>query len=292
MTGLLRVLAFAATLAIAFAVAAALGRAVGPLGREAARDEEHAADEGAATAKSSTHGHAAGDRAETAGPPGLAVAAGGLRVVPLGLPSRAGRPQQLSFSIVRDDGTTLAAYDVEHERRMHVIVVRRDLTGFQHLHPTRGADGMWTVTTRPLQPGAHRVFADFSTGGRKTVLGFDVAVPGRFEPQPLPAPQARTGVEGYEVFLDAHRVAAGEEASVSFAVLRGGREVAVDPYLGARGHLVVLREADLAYLHTHPEADALEFETTFPSAGRYRAFLQFSHGGRVHTAAFTVEVPG
>ena len=37
--------------------------------------------------------------------------------------------------------------------------------------------------------------------------------------------------------------------------------------------------------------DVLRFETTFPSAGRYRAFLQFSAGGRVRTAEFTLEVP-
>ena len=28
----------------------------------------------------------------------------------------------------------------------------------------------------------------------------------------------------------------------------------------------------------------------FPSAGRYRLYLQFKHDGRVHTAAFTQEV--
>lgn len=59
-------------------------------------------------------------------------------------------------------------------------------------------------------------------------------------------------------------------------------------HLGARGHLVILREGDLAYLHA--DADALEFETTFPTPGRYRAFLQFVGGGAIRTAAFTLEV--
>ncbi len=30
--------------------------------------------------------------------------------------------------------------------------------------------------------------------------------------------------------------------------------------------------------------------TTFPGAGRYRAYLQFAAGGAVHTAEFTLEV--
>ena len=40
-------------------------------------------------------------------------------------------------------------YDVEHEKQLHLIVVRRDLTGFQHVHPTLAADGTWTVAARP-----------------------------------------------------------------------------------------------------------------------------------------------
>jgi hypothetical protein len=82
--------------------------------------------------------------------------------------------------------------------------------------------------------------------------------------------------------------------SVRFTVSRGGREVNdLQPYLGARGHLVALREGDLAYLHVHPQdgrGSTIAFATHYPSAGRYRLFLQFKHEGRVHTAAFTREV--
>jgi len=64
----------------------------------------------------------------------------------------------------------------------------------------------------------------------------------------------------------------------------------VEPYLGASGHLVALREGDLAFLHVHPEADRLAFDAQFPSPGRYRLFLQIKTGGVVRTAAFTHEV--
>ena len=74
-----------------------------------------------------------------------------------------------------------------------------------------------------------------------------------------------------------------------FAISRGGRTIRTQPYLGARGHLVALREGDLAFLHVHP-AEGLGFMATFPSAGRYRLFLQFKHDGRVQTVAFTQEV--
>ena len=61
-------------------------------------------------------------------------------------------------------------------------------------------------------------------------------------------------------------------------------------YLGAKGHLVALRKGDLAFLHVHPDEDRLRFMATFPTAGRYRLFLQFQVDGRMHTAAFTQEV--
>jgi hypothetical protein len=89
---------------------------------------------------------------------------------------------------------------------------------------------------------------------------------------------------------------AGGEASLVFDVSRNGRAVRdLEPYLGALGHLVALREGDLAFLHVHPGTEEgsgprIAFRAAFPSQGRYRLFLQFAHEGRVQTAAFTVEV--
>jgi hypothetical protein len=83
---------------------------------------------------------------------------------------------------------------------------------------------------------------------------------------------------------------AGAESRLVFDVTRDGRPVAVEQYLGAKGHLVALRHGDLAFLHVHPDESSLRFMAQFPTAGRYRLFLQFKSEGRVHTAAFTQEV--
>ena len=68
----------------------------------------------------------------------------------------------------------------------------------------------------------------------------------------------------------------------------------MEPYLGADGHLVALREGDLAFLHAHPEESdepgVIRFEASLPSPGRYRLFLQFKHRGEVRTVAHTLEV--
>jgi hypothetical protein len=221
------------------------------------------------------------------------------RITPTSFRTVAGTARTLSFQVLDRDGSPIRArYEVEAERRLHLIVVRRDLTGYQHLHPTMAGDGTWSVPLRLSDPGAYRVFADFQLSCQKHVLAADVLVPGDFQPVHLPKPSPSASSDGYDLRLESPALHAGQEAQLRFLVSRHGRPVKViQPYLGARGHLVALRQGDLAYLHVHPEhhddgdlVNAIPFAADFPSAGAYRMFLQFKIDGVVHTAAYTVEV--
>jgi hypothetical protein len=233
---------------------------------------------------------------------GLAVATDGARLV-LDTPQMLrGRTQQLRFRIVDDSGRAIRDFDIRAHRReapgsdtkrMHVIVVRRDLTGFQHVHPTMAADGTWSVPLRIADAGSYRVFADFSRGDEPQTLATDLRVDGAADLQPLPAPApVATSQDGYDVRLAEGAAHAGEESHLRFSITKDGRPVAVEPYLGAGGHLVALREGDLAFLHVHPTGDehSTAFDATFPTTGAYRLFLQFQVGGVVQTVAFTQEV--
>jgi hypothetical protein len=172
---------------------------------------------------------------------------------------------------------------------MHFIVVRRDFSGFLHQHPTMAADGTWSTTLTLAEPGVYRAYADFVVDGEKRTLGTDLFVPGDFAPVPLPGASVTADAgDGYTVELDGAAVA-GEESTLEFTIRRDGKVLTRIPeYLGARGHLVALRDGDLAYLHVHADEDRLEFKADFPTAGAYRLFLQFRHDGAVRTAAFTV----
>ena len=210
-------------------------------------------------------------------------------------PSRAaGRPQQYAFRIERGPQQTVRDFQVEHTKRMHLIVVRNDLTGFQHLHPTMADDGTWRGSIRLHKGGEYRMFADFKHAGKRRTLAADVPVDGEFKRVRLPAPNpvARTD-GGLDVALYHHGAGAGAPAHVQFEVAEQGRLVTAElqPYLGAMGHLVAIRKNDLKYLHTHPDGTAPAFHVQYPTAGNYRVFVQFRHRGRVHTAAFTVTVP-
>ena len=272
MTTPAKLAAFAAVLAVVFGAAALAGGAVGRI-------------HDPATASAEADMNMAADPIR-----GLAVSENGLTLDLARRSARQGATTRLDFRILGEDGRPVRTFDLEHTKRMHLIVVRRDLTGFQHLHPTMHSDGTWTTPLTLPQAGTYRVFADFSVDDTPTTLADDLDVDGDVRSHALPAPAKAAATDGFRVGLTDSTVRAGEESELTFTVSRNGRPVPLQDYLGAKGHLVALREGDLAFLHVHPDASSLRFEASFPNAGTYRLFLQFQVAGRVHTAAFTLEV--
>lgn len=278
---------FVLGLAALFAASVAVGAAVDPAETESNQMEE----------TMDTHGGHGTTATLTQEPAGLGISADGytLRLGSTQMPP--GEERELRFSIESADGEPVTEFDELHERRMHLIVVRRDGAEFRHLHPEMDANGTWSVPVAFREAGVYRVFADFSVDGEQETLAADLFVPGEFEPRPFPPPQPLDEADGYEVELVAGEPVAGEATALEFAVGEDGRPVeGLQPYLGADGHLVALREGDLAFLHVHPEEEhgapnEIVFEANFPTAGRYRLYLQFRHDGVVRTAEFTVVVP-
>ena len=283
MSTVARLAAFVVLLLAVFGAAALAGGATDPgagaTSRPATTSAEHGDDGGQGVPKAASSPGAL---------PGLAVAQDGFRLELSGpAPERSSR-QPLRFRILDSAGRPVRSFEEAHEKRMHLIVVRRDLRRFQHLHPTMAPDGTWSIDADLARAGTYRVFADFTIAGEQRTLGADLQVPGAFEAGALPpvSDVARTPTG-----LDVQLRRSGE--SIAFDVLRDGRVVndELEDYLGAKGHLVTLRAADLAYLHSHPDGDRLAFAVAFPSAGAYRLWVQFQLDGVVHTAAFTQEVP-
>lgn len=280
-------------LAAVFGAAYGVGQLVGPVTSSAGTghgsDTGHAASDHSVT----TDAHATGGAHL---PDGLLTSQDGYTLTPV--PSS---PEEFAFRITGPDGSTVTAFDIEHEQRMHLIVVRRDLSGFRHVHPQMDPDGVWRTPSPFEEPGVYRVFADFHpTGGAPLTLGTDVSIAGMYYPQPLPPPAPTSTVDGYTVTLDG-ALEPGHSGTLTLSVTRDGVPVTdLEPYLGAYGHLVALRAGDLAYLHVHPEGAVgdgqtnpgpdLRFTIEVPTAGTYRLYLDFQHAGVVRTAEFTLMV--
>src|SRR5918998_1590657 len=210
-------------------------------------------------------------------PGGLSVSAGGYTLKAKPTVFEVGREEAFGVRIVDRAGREVRDLDEQHEQLMHLIVVRRDLTHYQHLHPSLNEAGSWSVSLTLPRPGVYRAFVDFSVNGEPLTLGVELTAPGDLRVEPLPSPTNAVRIEGdYDVVLDAETPTADTGSLLRFRITRGGREVEdLEPYLGALGHLVALREGDVAYLHVHPTGGAgaqIEFHTEFPSQGRYRLF--------------------
>lgn len=300
----LKIVLYLAGLVAMFVVAAGIGRVTEPF--FAPGTQGHLAMAGPTEEHTATSTPMP-ERPRHAGPPGktahepVSAVPDGLQVAQDGYALRitsavspvVRQPSRVSFQISGPDGQPLTAYTPIHDRRLHLIVVRRDLMYYQHAHPLLGPDGTWSAVLTFARAGTYRVFADFQPRGRERplTLGADLIVPGNQLPRALPAESRVTGVSGYTIAL-AGSLRPGRPGRLAFTVTRNGRPVGdLEPYLGAYGHLVVLRAGDLAYLHAHPEPGrALAFDTRVPTAGTYRLFLGFKHQGVVRTAEFTVDV--
>lgn len=280
-----KIAGFAAALAVVFACALGLGAVLGPDGLPAAAGH---------TAAAACHAPAADQP-----PAGLAVTQDGYTLELAEAVTAAGVGQPLRFRITDASGAAVTNYVDSHEKPLHLIVVRRDLAHYQHVHPVLDDTGTWSVPLDLRDGGDYRVFADFvPAGGDAMTLGADLHVAGNYQPRPLPAAATTTTVDGYTVTLHGAPVP-GEPSELTLSVSRDGRPVTdLQPYLGAYGHLVALRAADLAYLHVHPMGEAddpatpagpdIGFHTTLASAGEYRLFLDFKHADVVRTAEFTL----
>ncbi|MFB7843970.1 heavy-metal-associated domain-containing protein [Microbacterium sp. NPDC056052] len=305
---------YGAGLAAAFAVAFGAAGLVAP--REAAAQgaqHEHSTQQeeksmnghdahGAAVQEDADHGaHAT---AETTA--GVSLAAGGYTLAPVSAPVAVGEQGQLSFRILDGSGAPVTAYRPQHEKDLHLIVVRSDGAQFRHVHPTLDAGtgtGTWSIPWTWSAAGSYRVFADFAADGADPVtLTRTVDVAGSFAPV-VPASSTRTSVDGLDVGI-AGDLVAGSSSELTVTVRRDGVPVTtLQPYLGAFGHLVALREGDLAYLHVHPEGAApagpdaasgpdVRFGAHVPTAGRYLLYFDFQTDGTVHTASFVLDAEG
>jgi hypothetical protein len=173
---------------------------------------------------------------------------------------------------------------------MTLVVVRRDMSGYQHLYPVMDHEGTWTVPLDLEEPGSYRAFAEFVPGTAKTpvTLGVDLDAPGFFEPGPISKESTVADVDGYRVIRTGALVA-GTVSRLWIHVMRDNLPVTdLDP--GTR--LVIFREGDLAYLNVRPvdgprQDTATDFDVEVPTAGYYRMFLEFQHHGQLRTVQFT-----
>lgn len=210
---------------------------------------------------------------------------------------------ELSFTLYGEDGHNFGPNDLKtmHEKKLHLLFVRDDMNGFQHLHPEY-VNGSWTVKTNVPEQGKYQMYVDIAPIEEEpSVLRVPLTIGGDTRNAQAPTQNSDLSAQdgGYKVQLSiAQPVKTKETKQWTFAVTQNGRPVTtLQPYLGAYGHVVELRHNDPDdFFHVHPVTEnqptdgKVVFEGSFPVKGRYTLYAQFNINGSVKTFPITVDV--
>jgi hypothetical protein len=215
------------------------------------------------------------------------------------------QPVSLVIDIQDDAGKAINKFDSFQEKLMHLIVVRDDLQSFTHLHPDYKGNGRFNVSSSFPSPGSYTLISDYKPSGQKeTVSLMNLTIPGSV---PLPK-----NLEKYEkskvssntkvnLNFSQENIKAGQEVTLKFDLKEASNNQPIkdlQPYLGEKGHLVVIKSSSpLAvsdYIHAHALKDTpdgqVHFITSFPQTGTYKLWVQFNRNGKINTADFWVNV--
>lgn len=228
----------------------------------------------------------------------------------------AGKAAKLSFTpSIKGNESEMVPLDIQHDKKLHLIVVSKDLSYFDHIHPEFQASGSYDINVLPKgtnytngrfhnetkfeQGGDYVLFADYVPSGANHQLErIELNVSGTpYKAQKYTASKTVSMTDGYEVTLEPEGGKFFSEGTshISGIIKKDGKEVPADSfenYLAAKAHVVVISEDTQNYLHVHPEVvnGRLDLHTTFGKPGIFRGWLQFQTNGTVHTADFVIKV--
>jgi hypothetical protein len=215
---------------------------------------------------------------------------------------QSGIDELIKIQIQDHHGNLIESFEVDHEKQMHLIVVSKDLSYFNHIHPEYLGSGLFQVTTNFPSGGKYELIADFILGGSNAqTVSHWITVSGDVPlAQPLvPDEKLIKVVDGKEITLTFDKLQSEHEVTLNFVIQDAVTKQPIsnlEPYLGATGHVVALSADAETYLHIHPvdeksKGPQATFMTKFPAGGVYKLWGQFQHQGRLFTVPFTIQVP-
>jgi uncharacterized lipoprotein YehR (DUF1307 family) len=214
----------------------------------------------------------------------------------------AGKEIGLNIQIQNNGNKPIENFDISHEKKLHLIVVSKDFSYFNHIHPVYNGKGSFDIRTQFPSGGEYKLFADFiPTGGSAMTKSEWVKIEGEKAKQEIIEPDSNMtkSVGGKEVTLSFDKFQAGEEVILNFMIKDDKTKEPInnlEQYLGAVGHVVILDEDAEQYLHVHPMEEKAtgpdaKFATIFPQSGFYKIWGQFQHAGQVFTVPYVVQIP-
>ncbi|WP_373228634.1 hypothetical protein [Cohnella sp.] len=208
----------------------------------------------------------------------------------------------ITIQIQDNEGKPIDKFDINHEKKMHLIVVSKDLSFFDHIHPEYTGDGKFVVTTQFPDSGDYKLFADYvPTGSSATSQSEWVSVNGTASEltEIIPETNFVKTINDINITLSFDHLMAEKDLNLTFNMVDAKTKKPItdlQPYLGAVGHVVIISADAEQYLHVHPTDEKAkgpdaQFMTKFPKSGLYKIWGQFQRNGKTFIVPFVVNVP-
>jgi hypothetical protein len=226
------------------------------------------------------------------------------------------KPVSLHFTVEKN-GKAFKGFVLDSTKLVHLIVVRKDRSNFQHVHPTYNSKtGMFTMDNFQFPTdGQYRIYANFATtSAHKDAMGMiateapyvdvNVGDASKVAAQPLGADSQTSTADGLTAMIvsspnnsSTPTFYAGQDGTVEIGITKDGAAFKnLQEYLGNLGHMVILGP-NLEFIHAHPisgdvnnQTGYIPFMVTFPISGQYKIYLQTKVNDAVSTFDFNVTV--
>ncbi|MGE7270168.1 hypothetical protein ACQKK5_01780 [Brevibacillus panacihumi] len=217
-------------------------------------------------------------------------------------PPQNGKKEVLFIQLNDENGNPIEALEESHEKLMHVIVVSKDLSIFEHVHPEYQGQGKFMVEILFPSGGDYKLIAEFAMAGYGSqMISHWVRVNGEEEPEEvLKADSDFTkAIEGKKITFTFDHLEVGHKVTLTFSIFDANTNEPItdlQPYLGAVGHVVAISANAQDFLHIHPinekgKGPEAKFSAIFPTSGLYKVWGQFLHADTLITVSYIIEVP-
>lgn len=211
------------------------------------------------------------------------------------------QPETIEF-LFFDGATGLPADDFvpHHQALVHTVCIEQTTNQLVHLHPARTGPGLYVLDRQRLPAGSYTCTHEAErrdSGSQIVQTPIDI--------KGSPGSALAFGVfgqsathNGYQVTVSADApIEIGTPVQMTLRVMKNGSPIpATTPWLGMRGHLIVVEETTGMYGHVHavgamdeafepvPQpGNTVSFVYAFPRPGVYRLWYQVQIGEQIVT---------
>ena len=175
----------------------------------------------------------------------------------------AGQETIIEVFLQDSQGKPITYLEIDHERVLHMLIVRKDFQNFAHIHAEDFGDvsgqvkeGKLTIKHVFPEPGNYDIVVEFKRPGKDYVISQDILVEGTGQKEKAMQPEfsRKKKFVDYEIAFSVtpEKPNAKEMAVLNYHIELNGEPVQdLEHYLAAKSHLSIWSSDFSEFIHTH-----------------------------------------